>query len=84
MIHSELDYRLPISEGLSMFNVLQARKVDSKLLMFPDENHVSHRVSFLRGKLFRDADGCIVGTQAGELSCVAQHSLGLDQQVCRS
>lgn len=24
-----------------MFNVLQARKVPSKLLMFPDENHVS-------------------------------------------
>jgi len=39
IIHSELDYRLPISEGLAMFNVLQARKVPSKLLMFPDENH---------------------------------------------
>jgi dipeptidyl aminopeptidase/acylaminoacyl peptidase len=30
-----------MSEGLAMFNVLQARKVPSKLLMFPDENHVS-------------------------------------------
>lgn len=39
VIHSELDYRLPMSEGLAMFNVLQARKVPSKLLMFPDENH---------------------------------------------
>jgi dipeptidyl aminopeptidase/acylaminoacyl peptidase len=40
VIHSELDYRLPITEGLAAFNVLQARKVPSKLLMFPDENHV--------------------------------------------
>lgn len=39
VIHSELDYRLPISEGLAMFNVLQARNVPSKLLVFPDENH---------------------------------------------
>jgi len=39
VIHSELDYRLPISEGLAMFNVLQARGVPSKLVMFPDENH---------------------------------------------
>ncbi|KAH7163300.1 Alpha/Beta hydrolase protein [Dactylonectria estremocensis] len=39
VIHNELDYRLPISEGLAMFNVLQARKVPSKFLMFPDENH---------------------------------------------
>ncbi|KAK3300056.1 Alpha/Beta hydrolase protein [Chaetomium fimeti] len=38
-IHSELDYRLPITEGLAAFNVLQAKKVPSKLLMFPDENH---------------------------------------------
>ncbi|CAG9938450.1 unnamed protein product [Clonostachys rosea f. rosea IK726] len=39
VIHSELDYRLPISEGLAMFNVLQARNIPSKLVMFPDENH---------------------------------------------
>ena len=39
-IHSELDYRLPITEGLAAFNVLQAKKVPSKLLVFPDENHV--------------------------------------------
>ncbi|KAG5944958.1 hypothetical protein E4U53_006782 [Claviceps sorghi] len=39
VLHNELDYRLPISEGLAMFNVLQARKVPSKLIVFPDENH---------------------------------------------
>lgn len=41
VIHSELDYRLPISEAMAMFNVLQTRDVPSKFLMFPDENHVS-------------------------------------------
>lgn len=41
VIHSELDYRLPISEGLAAFNVLQSRGVPSKLLVFTDENHVS-------------------------------------------
>ncbi|KAJ9488209.1 hypothetical protein VN97_g5072 [Penicillium thymicola] len=39
IIHSELDYRLPISEGLALFNVLQERGVPSRLLSFPDENH---------------------------------------------
>ncbi|PBP27784.1 dipeptidyl-peptidase-like protein V [Diplocarpon rosae] len=39
IVHNELDYRLPITEGLSAFNVLQERGVPSKLLIFPDENH---------------------------------------------
>jgi dipeptidyl aminopeptidase/acylaminoacyl peptidase len=39
IIHSEKDYRLTISEGLSAFNALQLRGVKSKLLTFPDENH---------------------------------------------
>ncbi|ROW11194.1 hypothetical protein VMCG_01137 [Cytospora schulzeri] len=39
VIHSELDYRLTISEGVSAFNVLQTRGVPSKFLVFTDENH---------------------------------------------
>lgn len=39
IIHSELDYRLPITEGLAAFNTLQQKGVPSRLLMFPDENH---------------------------------------------
>ncbi|KAI2640543.1 dipeptidyl peptidase [Hypomontagnella submonticulosa] len=39
VIHSELDYRLPISEGLAAFNALQTRGVPSRFLTFPDENH---------------------------------------------
>lgn len=32
---------MPVTEGLAAFNVLQSRGVPSKLLVFPDENHVS-------------------------------------------
>ncbi|PLB35375.1 dipeptidyl peptidase DppV [Aspergillus candidus] len=39
IIHSDLDYRLPVAEGLSLFNVLQERGVPSRFLNFPDENH---------------------------------------------
>lgn len=39
IIHSELDYRLTISEGLAAFNVLQSRGIESQFLTFPDENH---------------------------------------------
>ncbi|KAI1431706.1 prolyl oligopeptidase [Xylaria sp. CBS 124048] len=39
VIHSELDYRLPISEGLAAFNALQTKGVPSRFLTFSDENH---------------------------------------------
>ena len=39
IIHSELDYRIPISEGLAAFNVLQDKGIKSKFLTFPNENH---------------------------------------------
>lgn len=44
VLHNELDYRLAVGEGLAMFNVLQTRKIPSKLVVFPDENHVSHPI----------------------------------------
>ena len=37
VIHNELDYRLPISEGLAMFSVLQEKGIESRFLTFPDE-----------------------------------------------
>jgi len=37
--HGELDYRVPLAEGLQMFTSLQRQKVPSKLLYFPDEGH---------------------------------------------
>ncbi|MBI2926738.1 MAG: S9 family peptidase [Verrucomicrobia bacterium] len=39
IIHNELDFRVPISEGLSLFTTLQRKGVPSKLLYFPDEGH---------------------------------------------
>ncbi len=39
VIHSELDYRVPIGEGLQLFTAAQRMGVDSKLLVFPDEGH---------------------------------------------
>ena len=39
VVHGELDYRVPIGEGLQLFTALQRRGVDSKLLYFPDEGH---------------------------------------------
>lgn len=39
VIHGELDYRVPVTEGLQMFTALQRQGVQSKLLYFPDEGH---------------------------------------------
>ena len=39
VIHGEVDYRCPISEGLNLFEALQYHKVPSELLVFSDENH---------------------------------------------
>ncbi|KAL7623217.1 Dipeptidyl-peptidase 5 [Parahypoxylon ruwenzoriense] len=39
VVHNDLDFRLPISEGILLFNLLQVKGVPSKLLNFPDENH---------------------------------------------
>jgi dipeptidyl aminopeptidase/acylaminoacyl peptidase len=39
VIHSELDFRVPIDQGLQLFTALQRRGVPSKLLYFPDEGH---------------------------------------------
>lgn len=39
VIHGELDYRVPIGEGLQLYTALQRRGVPSRLLYFPDEGH---------------------------------------------
>ncbi len=39
VVHGELDYRVPIGEGMQLFTALQRQKVPSKLLYFPDEGH---------------------------------------------
>ncbi|WP_158277388.1 S9 family peptidase [Opitutus sp. ER46] len=39
VVHGELDFRCPVSEGLAAFTTLQRKGVRSKLLLFPDEGH---------------------------------------------
>jgi dipeptidyl aminopeptidase/acylaminoacyl peptidase len=39
IIHGERDYRVDLSQGFAMFQVLQAKHVPSKLLVFEEENH---------------------------------------------
>jgi dipeptidyl aminopeptidase/acylaminoacyl peptidase len=39
VIHGELDFRVPYTQGLQLFTALQMQKVPSKLLLYPDEGH---------------------------------------------
>ncbi|HEY2470417.1 MAG TPA: S9 family peptidase [Terracidiphilus sp.] len=39
VVHSQLDYRLDVSEGYQLFDTLQMLHVPSKMLYFPDEGH---------------------------------------------
>jgi dipeptidyl aminopeptidase/acylaminoacyl peptidase len=39
VVHSQLDYRLDVSEGFQLFTALQRLGVPSKMLYFPDEGH---------------------------------------------
>jgi len=39
VIHGEQDFRIPYPQGLGAFTALQRRGIESRLLVFPDENH---------------------------------------------
>jgi dipeptidyl aminopeptidase/acylaminoacyl peptidase len=39
IVHGERDFRIPYTQGLAAFTALQRRGIDSRLLLFPDENH---------------------------------------------
>ncbi len=39
VIHGELDFRVPYTQGLQLYTALQLQKVPSKLLEYPDEGH---------------------------------------------
>jgi len=38
-VQGELDFRVPVEQGLGMFTALQRRGIASRLLYFPDEGH---------------------------------------------
>jgi len=37
--HGEKDFRVPLGQSLATFTILQKNNIDSKLLVFPQENH---------------------------------------------
>ena len=39
VIHGELDYRVPVAQGIMFYAALQAQKVPSRFVYYPDENH---------------------------------------------
>ena len=39
VIHGELDYRVPVTQGIAAFTALQRQGIESRFLYFPDENH---------------------------------------------
>ncbi len=39
VVHSENDFRVPVSQGIMLFTALQRLGVKSKMLYFPDEDH---------------------------------------------
>jgi len=39
IFQGEKDYRVPMSQGLEAFQALQMKYIDSKLILFPEENH---------------------------------------------
>ncbi len=39
VLHGELDYRVPVGQGMQLFTALQLQKIPSKIVLFPDEGH---------------------------------------------
>ncbi len=39
VIHGQLDFRIPVEQGLGAFTAAQRQGIESKFLYFPDENH---------------------------------------------
>jgi dipeptidyl aminopeptidase/acylaminoacyl peptidase len=39
VIHGELDFRVPVTEGMQAFTALQVKNIDSRFLYFPTEGH---------------------------------------------
>jgi len=39
VIHGEQDFRVPVNHGIELFNALQNRGTESRLVYYPDENH---------------------------------------------
>ncbi|MFA6233219.1 MAG: S9 family peptidase [Bacteroidota bacterium] len=40
VVHGQLDFRVPVEQGMQLFTALQRQGVESKFLYFPDEGHL--------------------------------------------
>jgi dipeptidyl aminopeptidase/acylaminoacyl peptidase len=39
VIHGEKDFRIPYTQGIAAFTAAQRRGIESRLVVYPDENH---------------------------------------------
>lgn len=39
IFHGEQDFRVPLNQGMEAFQALQIKGIDSRMILFPDENH---------------------------------------------
>jgi dipeptidyl aminopeptidase/acylaminoacyl peptidase len=39
ILHGEKDYRVPVTHALELYGILKAKRVEARLVYFPDENH---------------------------------------------
>ena len=39
VLHGEKDFRVPVTQGINLYQVLQAKGVPTRIVVFPDENH---------------------------------------------
>ena len=39
VVHGELDYRVVVTQGLTLFGILKHMGVDARLIYYPDEGH---------------------------------------------
>jgi dipeptidyl aminopeptidase/acylaminoacyl peptidase len=39
VVHGELDYRVVVTQGLTLYGILKHKGVDARLVYYPDEGH---------------------------------------------
>jgi dipeptidyl aminopeptidase/acylaminoacyl peptidase len=39
ILHGEKDYRVPVTQGINLYGVLQGKGVPARIVLFPEENH---------------------------------------------
>jgi len=39
ILHGEKDYRVPVTQGINLYSVLQGKGVPTRIVIFPEENH---------------------------------------------